>query len=97
MLNKISHMTWVSLTLLSCLTFPSFAQTTTSQTGSIEANVEGDNNQLYQTIHQTIINHPGKGSINRNQGNYPKRPEKSSRSSSHRHSDTIEHPRNNRH
>ncbi|MDJ0843265.1 hypothetical protein [Crocosphaera sp.] len=92
----MSQITWVSLTLLSCLTFPSLAQTTTSQTGSIEANVQGNNNQLYQTIHQTIINHPGKGSINRNPGNYPKRPEKSSRSSSHRHSETIGHPRNHR-
>ncbi|MDJ0598832.1 MAG: hypothetical protein QNJ37_08345 [Crocosphaera sp.] len=97
MRRKMSGIGWISISLLSLISIPTVAQTTTTQTGSIEANVEGNNNQLYQTIHQTIINHPGKGSIQRNQRNYQKRPEKSSRSSSHRHSENIEHPRRNHH
>ncbi|MDJ0730941.1 MAG: hypothetical protein QNJ33_13200 [Crocosphaera sp.] len=96
MRQKISQIGGVSVILLSLIASPSVAQTTTSQTGSIEATVVGENNQVYQTIHQTIINHPGKGSIQRNPGNYQKKPKKSSRSASHRHSQTIEHPRGNR-
>ncbi len=93
--QKISKIGGISFVLFSLITLPTIAQTTTSQTGSIEATVAGENNQVYQTIHQTIINHPGKGSIQRNSGNSQKRPEKSSRSSSHRHSENIEHPRRN--
>ncbi|ACB50926.1 hypothetical protein cce_1576 [Crocosphaera subtropica ATCC 51142] len=91
--RKISQIGWISISLLTLLPIPTVAQTTTSQTGSLEANIEGDNNQVYQTINQTIINHPGKGSVQRNQGNHQKNPQKSSRSASHRHSQDREHPR----
>ncbi|WP_107670587.1 hypothetical protein [Cyanothece sp. BG0011] len=95
MAQKMSQIGLISISLLTLISIPTVAQTTTSQTGSLEANIEGDNNQVYQTINQTIINHPGKGSIQRNQGNYQKTPQKSSRSASHRHSDDREHPRGN--
>ncbi len=95
MLQKISQIGLVSVTLLSFINLPMLAETTASQTASLEATVNGENNQVYQTINQTIINHPGKGAIQRNQRNYHKTPQKSSRSLSHRHSDDIEHPRRN--
>ncbi|EAZ88584.1 hypothetical protein [Crocosphaera chwakensis] len=95
MRRKISHIVLISISLLTLSPVPTFAQTTTSQTGSIEGTVNGDNNQVYQTINQTIINHPGKGSIQRNQGNNQKNPQKSSHSTSHRHSSDREHPRYN--
>ncbi len=93
MVRKISQIVSISISLLSLVSSPTVAQTTTSQTGSIEATIDGDNNQVYQTINQTIINHPGKGSLQRNQGNNQKNPQKSSRSASHRHSEDSEHPR----
>ncbi|MDJ0510624.1 MAG: hypothetical protein QNJ64_15420 [Crocosphaera sp.] len=95
--DKKSQIGLLCFTLLSLFNTSIFAQKNTSQIGSIEANVNGGNNQIYQTINQTIINHPGKGVIQRNQRNYRKNQPKSSRSSSHRHSDTIQHPRKNNH
>ncbi len=97
MMYKISQIGFLGFTLLSLFHPPILAQTATSQTGSIEATINGENNQVYQTINQTIINHPGKGAIRRNQRNYPKTQQKSSRSSFHRHSDAIQHPRHNNH
>ena len=94
---KISQIGLLAFSLLGLLNTPIFAQTTTSQIGSIEATVNGENNQVYQTINQTIINHPGKGAIRRNPRKYPKTQQKSSRSSSHRYSEAIKHPRNNNH
>lgn len=94
---KINQIGLLAFSLLGLLNSPTLAQTTTSQIGSVEATVNGENNQVYQTINQTIINHPGKGAIRRNPRNYPKIQQKSSRSSSHRHSNAIKHPRNNNH
>lgn len=85
----------ISLMLLSLNPLPTVAQITTSQTDRIEATVGGENNQVYQTIHQTIINHPRKVSIQRSSGNPQKRPEKSSRYSSHQQSEKIPHLRRN--
>ena len=95
MLYKISKVGLLGFTLLGFFHSPILSQTNTSQIGSIDATVNGGNNQVYQTINQTIINHPGKGAIQRSQRNYPKTQPKSSRSSSHRHSDAITHPRKN--
>lgn len=94
MLKQISHFGLVSVNLLGLVNFPVFAQTTTSQTGNLEATVSGENNQVYQTINQTIINHPGIGSIRRNT-TQDKTPKQDIRSSSHQHSEDREHPRKN--
>ncbi|MEM8779635.1 MAG: hypothetical protein AAGF26_12335 [Cyanobacteria bacterium P01_G01_bin.49] len=97
MLKQISQIGLLSVTLSGILNLPSFAQTTTSQIGNLEATVSGENNQVYQTINQTIINHPGRGSVRRNSEKFDKTPKKNSRSSYHRHSDDRKHPRKNDH
>jgi hypothetical protein len=51
--------------LLGIAVLPARAQTETTQSGSQGAVIAGDNNQVTQVINQTIINHPGRGSINR--------------------------------
>lgn len=92
MLKQISQLGLASFTLLGLANFPSLAQTTTTPTGNQEATVSGTNNQIYQTINQTIINHPGLGSINRNQN---KEPKTNSNASSHRQNEAREQPRKN--
>ncbi len=54
----------VSAALLSLLHLPAYAQTVTIQNAEQTATVSGSNNQVYQTINQTIINRPGRGWIN---------------------------------
>lgn len=97
MIKQISQIGLISVTLLGMVNLPSLAQTTTSQTGSLDATVNGDNNQVDQTINQTIIyqNNPGMGTIRRNQNNGKKTPKSDVRSSSHQHSEDREHPRKN--
>ncbi|ACK66314.1 hypothetical protein PCC8801_2295 [Rippkaea orientalis PCC 8801] len=66
MLKKISQVGLITIALFGTIGVPSFAQNTSSQTAGMEATVSGSNNQVNQTINQTIINHPGVGSVNRN-------------------------------
>ncbi|MEA5510356.1 hypothetical protein VB715_11330 [Crocosphaera sp. UHCC 0190] len=94
MVNKISPFCLVILTYFGLTNMPIFAQNTTSQTGNLEATVSGENNQVYQTINQTIITHPGMGSIRRN-SSQDKNHKRDIRSSSHQHSEDREHPRKN--
>ncbi len=97
MARKISQIGFLCFTLLALLNTSTLAQETNTQVGSFEATVNGKNNQVYQTINQMIINHPGKGKIQRNQRNSSKIQQKSSRSLSHRYSDKIKYPGNHNH
>lgn len=69
MLKKISQLSLISATFLGLAHFPASADTAAVQSGSQDVNISGDNNQVNQTINQTIINHPGRGSLNRSDGN----------------------------
>ena len=97
MARKISQVGFLFFTLLALLNTSTLAQENSSQVGSVEATVNGKNNQVYQTINQMIINHPGKGKIQRNQRNSSKIKQKSSRSLYHRYSDKIKYPGNHNH
>lgn len=96
MFQQISKIGFASAIFFSLTISHSSAQNTTSQTGSLDATVSGENNQVYQTINQTIINHPGRGAIRRrNRTNYNKTPKNKPKASSHRHSEQREHFRKN--
>lgn len=69
MLKKISQLSLLSATFLGLAHFPAYADTAAIQSGAQDVNISGDNNQVNQTINQTIINHPGRGALNRSDGN----------------------------
>ncbi len=94
---KISQIGFLGFTLLALLNTSTLAQETSSQVGSVEATVNGKNNQVYQTINQMIINNPGKVTRQRSPINSSKIQQKSSRSLSHRYSDKIKYPGNHNH
>ena len=91
MLSKIGQLSLVSAALLGLVHFSAQAETATVQTGTQEAVISGDNNQVIQTINQTIINHPGRGSINRF-GNNKKRGRGNGSSSSERNLEERNNP-----
>ncbi|AFY76481.1 MAG: hypothetical protein IGR93_01040 [Hydrococcus sp. C42_A2020_068] len=63
--QKIGRLGLVSVTFIGLTQFPVRSDTTAIQNGAQDANISGDNNQVTQIINQTIINHPGRGSLNR--------------------------------
>ena len=91
MLSKIGQVSLVSAALLGLVHFSAQAETATVQTSTQEAVISGDNNQVIQTSNQTIINHPGLGSINR-LGNNKKRGRGNGRSPSERNLEERNNP-----
>lgn len=67
MFKKINQLSIISTFLVSFIHLPTLAETATSQNGTQSATITGTNNQLYQVINQTIINHPGRGLVNRDE------------------------------
>lgn len=65
MLNKITIFTGLSVAVLA-LTIPP-ADSQTLQQGTQDASIQGDNNEINQTINQFTFNNPGKGAIKRKQ------------------------------
>lgn len=63
----LSKLILLSLALFGFSAIPIYAQDTTVQSGSQEANVSGTGNTVNQTINNTIIYHPGRGLQNRDQ------------------------------
>jgi hypothetical protein len=63
--KKIGQVSLIGVTVLSLVHLPVRADTETLQNGAQDVNIDGDNNQVNQVINQTIINHPGRGSLNR--------------------------------
>jgi hypothetical protein len=64
-LKKIGQLSLISATLIGFVHFPAQADTANLQNSDPDAVISGDNNQVTQIINQTIINHPGRGSLNR--------------------------------
>ncbi|OKH18991.1 hypothetical protein NIES593_21550 [Hydrococcus rivularis NIES-593] len=75
--QKIGQLGLVSVTFIGLTQLPVRSDTTAIQNGAQDANISGDNNQVTQIINQTIINHPGRGSLNRSD---PKKGKKDERS-----------------
>jgi hypothetical protein len=68
MWKKVCHLGLVSAASIGLASLPARADTATVQGGSQNATISGDNNQVTQIINQTIINHPGRGTLNRSPG-----------------------------
>jgi hypothetical protein len=68
MWKKVCHLGLVSAACVGFASLPASADTATVQGGSQDATISGDNNQVTQIINQTIINHPGRGTLNRSPG-----------------------------
>jgi hypothetical protein len=68
MLKKFCHLGLVSAAWIGFISLPASADTATGQSGSQDATISGDNHQVTQIINQTIINHPGRGTLNRSPG-----------------------------
>ncbi len=63
--SKTAIFGFVSVATLSLTTFPALANRATNQMGSQDVYINGDNNEVNQTINQYILNNPGKGSVQR--------------------------------
>lgn len=68
-LRRLTQLSLISTSFFGLIHFPVLADTATLQNGDQDAVVRGDNNQVTQIINQTIINHPGRGSLNRSDNN----------------------------
>jgi hypothetical protein len=68
MLKKFCHLSLVSAAWIGFISLPASADTATAQSGSQDTTISGDNNQVTQIINQTVINHPGRGALNRASG-----------------------------
>ena len=51
----------IGAAVISAITLPALANTTTEQVGTQSATINGNNNQIIQIINQTTIDHPGLG------------------------------------
>ncbi|QQE63454.1 hypothetical protein GFS31_01190 [Leptolyngbya sp. BL0902] len=61
-MKPIQHvMTGLGAAALSMVMAPAFANTAVEQVGTQSATINGDNNQVIQTINQVNVNHPGLG------------------------------------
>jgi hypothetical protein len=63
MLSKVAIFTGLSVVASSLISLPADSQTV--QEGTQDAFIQGDNNQINQTINQFNFNNPGKGAIKR--------------------------------
>jgi hypothetical protein len=79
-LRRLTQLSLISTSFFGLIHFPVLADTATLQNGDQDAVVSGDNNQVTQIINQTIINHPGRGSLNRSDNNKKDRTQHSTES-----------------
>jgi hypothetical protein len=63
MLSKSAIFTSLSVAVLGLIILPANSQTV--QQGTQDASIQGDNNEINQTINQFNFNNPGKGAIKR--------------------------------
>lgn len=67
MFTKIGIFTCVSAATLGLTSFTAYAQTV--QQGTQDASIQGNDNEVNQTINQYYFNNPGKGAIKRKELN----------------------------
>lgn len=72
MFSKIVIFTCLSTATLGFTSFS--AQAETVQQGTQDANIQGDNNEVNQTINQYYFKNPGKGAIKRKESNNHQQP-----------------------
>ena len=64
-LSQTGILSFVSFVFFSLTAFPALANRSTRFTGTQEANIQGDNNEVNQTINQYYFENPGRGAVKR--------------------------------